>query len=360
MNFYDLPESAQDDLLVFHSKANRVDSRNAGFSGNIVTLDNGANVFPRWIAAKFPKLKNNFGPDEVARRFVREMKLQAGMHYHSNVHWPFNVVFVLGAPIAFFRKWLGDLSNFIERPDIGDEARLSILVQVLAGLRHCRERAVICHQDLKPENIFIRDLQNVVRGLTDDDLPLVPLIADFGSVNLFAEKGVFGGSRPYMAPEQWDKTQLTEQTSVFAVGVILHELMSRGEHPCGEHGGDWHRGVNPAFNRWQDSDRWRRWRKAGCPIRSPLADERLASIVSRCLDSVQSGRPDLQEVQTLLLGALREISPHAAARVEWHLAVWRSHSSDPEWEHLNRRITQLEAAVLEHYGPDIDTPLPNR
>lgn len=354
LTFYDLPEDAQDQLLVFHAKADHVARRGEGFSGNIVMMNNAPGVFPLQVAAKYPILSEQLGPGEIARRFVREVKLQAGMHYHPNVHWPFDVMLLLGTPVAFFRRWRGDLSDLIEDPDVGDDARLSILVQILAGLIHCQTRGVVCHQDLKPENIFIRDFRSDFEGLTASALPLKPLIADFGSVNLFIEAGVFAGSRPYMAPEQWDERTLSERTSVFAIGVMLHELISRGEHPIGEHGGDWHRGINPLFNRWQRNKFWRRWKDAGCPVARPLPDVDLAHIVAICLEPEPLARPDLASLQRLLLGALRSRSPDAAKRVELYLSAWQSQVSDPDWEHLNRAIATLERAVFDRYGPSVN------
>lgn len=347
--FYDLPETLQDILLVFHARAKEVTRKTKGFSGRIVMMDNDAGVFPRQIAAKYPKLSDSLKADEVARRFVREIKLQAGMHYHPNVHWPFDVMLLLGTPVAFFRRWHGDLSDLIEAPGVTDDARLSILIQVLAGLMHCQARGVVCHQDLKPENIFIRDLRADF-GELPEAVALKPLIADFGSVNLFREAGIFGGSRPYMAPEQWDESPLSEHTSVFAIGVMLHELISRGEHPNGEHGGCWHREVRPGFNRWQSNKHWRRWKEGGCPIARPLVDSDLAHIVARCLQAQPSDRPNLASLQCLLLQALRSRSRSGADSVELHLAYHASLASDPEWEHLNRRIDALEGAVLDQYG----------
>jgi serine/threonine protein kinase len=351
LTFYDLPPEAQDQLLVLHSKAEAVSGRAGGFAGNIVMLDAGPGVFPRHTAAKFPMYKERLGAAELAHRFVREMKLQSAMHYHPNVHWPFDLKFVLGAPIAFFRRWRGDLSNLIEDASVFDEERLAILVQVITALRHCQERGVVCHQDLKPENIFIRDYRDTHPSLTCKDLPLTPLLADFGSVNLFLEMPIFSGSRPYMAPEQWDEQPLTERPSVFAIGIMLHELISRGEHPIGEHGGDWHRGENPVFNQWQRDRKWLSWKREGLPIPYPLGDAQLASIVRQSLAPSPEERPSLAELQQQLIDVLALRSQSAALTLQGRLASWSFFSSPPEWEHLNARIEGLERTVVEEYGP---------
>lgn len=228
-------------FLPFGAAQKALDS-SAGFSGEIVFLDNGDSVFPRLTCAKFPRRREVFSPAERAERFLREIKLQTAAHYHPNVHWPFDVIFILGTPIAFFRRWEGDLSDFIEDPRWGDLGRLSLLIQLSASLAHGHRRGLV-HQDLKPQNIFVRDLRTNF-SLPPTDLWFRPLVADFGSVNLAADIGVFTGSRPYMAPEQWHKTKLGEWTSVFAFGIMLHEIMSRGVHPTGERSRDWHRQIN--------------------------------------------------------------------------------------------------------------------
>lgn len=225
--FYELPAHNRGQLLSLWGKADKAIDSAAGFSGEIVFLDNGDGVSPRLTCAKFPRWRENLSPAVRARRFLREIKLQAAAHYHPNVHWPFNVMLILGVPIAYFRRWEGDLSDFIEDPTWGDIGRLSLMIQLTAGLAHCHARGLV-HQDLKPQNIFVRDLQSDFT-LPPTDLWLRPLVADFGSVNLAAEIGEFTGSRPYMAPEQWHKTELGECTSVFVVGIMLHECQRRSD-----------------------------------------------------------------------------------------------------------------------------------
>ena len=133
--FYELPAPLRNQLLVLWGKAHKVADTSAGFSGEIVFLDNGNGVFPRMTCAKFPRWRQDLTPALRAERFLREIKLQAAAHYHPNVHWPFNVKFILGVPIAFFRRWEGDLSDFIEDSHWGDLGRLSLIIQLTAGLR---------------------------------------------------------------------------------------------------------------------------------------------------------------------------------------------------------------------------------
>ncbi len=88
--FYDIPVERLDILIAFEGKAKSVYRRSEGFSGQIVFLDNGENVKPRYITAKYPKYRSDRSPAKRAKWFLQELELQASAHYHSNVHWPFH------------------------------------------------------------------------------------------------------------------------------------------------------------------------------------------------------------------------------------------------------------------------------
>lgn len=326
------------------SKASKVIEWKEGFSGAIAVLDNGQGVAPRHIAAKVPKRKATIDADETATRFVRELRLQAKAYYHPNVHWPFEFDIVMGSPVAYFRMWEGDLADYVDHPGLGDEGRLAILVHVVEGLRHLHSRG-ICHQDLKPENIFVRDLRTWFPELPEDGLQFVPLIADFGSVNLAAEKDIHRGTPPYMAPEQWQNRPLGEKTSVFVVGLMLHELLSRGNHPVGQSLSEWRRGSKPLRKAWRRDEHWIAWVERGCDIIEPVPDVVMAKLVEQCLRPNPSDRPTLERVQLELRGALRATSAMAAARVDDFLVRAKFDSAAANWPRLLRRMDWLESAV---------------
>lgn len=100
---------------------------------------------------------------------------------------------------------------------------------------------------------------------------------------------------------------------------MLHELMTRSMHPIGTHSGDWHRRINPGFNRWQDNDRWRTWVKPGCPVAAPLPHVELVAIVKACLAVEPAACPSLGELRDRLLCALFARSDFAGAQVDLFL-----------------------------------------
>lgn len=347
-DFDQLPAEVRNELISFHGKAQRSLETSEGFAGTIVYLDNGENVVPRYVVAKYPKRKNDVLPRERALRFLRELEVQAESHYHPNVHWPFKINMILGVPVAYFRRWEGDLSCYIEDVSLGDAGRLMLMIQLISGLRHCHLRRLI-HQDLKPENVFVRDLRKEFRGLPDNDFWFRPMVADFGSVNLASEIGEFRGSRPYMAPEQWKNEPLGEWTSSFVVGTMLHEVISRGEHPAGVHLGAWHRRENPVFNRFQKNSYWRKWLDQGCQVARPLANSDLAGVVADCLHIMPCQRPSLIDIQKRLQSILASQSQAASEQSDLFLREAQNNTALNNWEYLNGQLDSLRRAIEQAY-----------
>jgi serine/threonine protein kinase len=346
--FDELPEENRNDLIAFHGKAQKAVGTGEGFSGAIVNLDNGENVSPRYIVAKYPKKKEQIQSRERAIRFLRELETQAKSHYHPNVHGPFKISMILGVPVAYFRQWEGDLSSYIESDALGDTGRLMLMIQLISGLSHCHARGLI-HQDLKPENIFVRDLRNSIIDRPITDFWLRPKVADFGSVNLASEISEFRGSRPYMAPEQWNNETLGEWTSSFVVGIILHEMISRGEHPKGVQIGAWHSRENPVFNRLQKDNYWRKWLDQACPVACPLSNTDLAAVVTDCLQVTPNLRPTLTDIQQRLRSILSELSQAASDQSDLFLREADEITTPNNWGYLNEQLASLKRTIDKTY-----------
>ena len=98
-----------------------------------------------------------------------------------------------------------------------EEAR-QIILQVCDALAYCHEHGVF-HRDIKPENIMIQDDGNVK-------------IIDFGVALLEGARrvtwrGLTGtvGTPDYMAPEQLKGERGMASADIYAVGVILYEML---------------------------------------------------------------------------------------------------------------------------------------
>ena len=92
---------------------------------------------------------------------------------------------------------------------------LDIVMAVTRALTAAHERDIV-HLDLKPENIMI---------LTSGQVKVL----DFGIAGR-SDSRTRGGTRAYMAPEQWLGKDIDARTDLWAVGILLYELLA-GTHP---------------------------------------------------------------------------------------------------------------------------------
>ena len=102
-------------------------------------------------------------------------------------------------------------------------AAAEIAAGIADGLEAAHIRGVL-HRDLKPENVLL-------------DTESRPKIADFGIARLAAataitKAGELLGTPQYLAPEQMSGDVIDERADVYALGVILHEMLT-GQQPTG-------------------------------------------------------------------------------------------------------------------------------
>ena len=103
------------------------------------------------------------------------------------------------------------------------EARLRLFRVVCDAVQHAH-RALVVHRDLKPSNIFVSRSGNV--KLLDFGIAklLDPDAWDVGSLTTRAEMRLI--TPEYGAPEQRHDGPITTATDVYALGVVLYELLT--------------------------------------------------------------------------------------------------------------------------------------
>ncbi|MGK3994238.1 nSTAND1 domain-containing NTPase [Sorangium sp. So ce1024] len=113
---------------------------------------------------------------------------------------------------------------------------VDLMVPVVRALASAHASGII-HRDLKPENIML-DASGAIKVV---DFGIAKLRDDEVSLALAGERPVAGetrltrdgallGTLPYMSPEQWRGAEIDQTTDIWAVGIMLHELVL-GAHP---------------------------------------------------------------------------------------------------------------------------------
>jgi serine/threonine-protein kinase len=239
----------------------------------------------RRVAVKI--LDEKLAADESFRaRFSREARVAAGLS-HPNVVTVFDVGETDGRPFI--------VMEYVEGRTLDDRLRDEGALppdevqrlgrQVCAGLEHAHEHGLV-HRDLKPGNLIER-----VDGAVK--------IADFGIARAaeeteLTEVGTIIGTAAYLAPEQAEGRAVTPQTDLFALGLVLYELLT-SRRP-------WQ------VERLPDLARRRGTAPAPLPRETPPA---LSEAIGRCLEYEPEDRPaSTADVARLLEG---EAAPDTAA-----------------------------------------------
>ncbi|HEY1958791.1 MAG TPA: serine/threonine-protein kinase [Polyangiaceae bacterium] len=102
------------------------------------------------------------------------------------------------------------------------ERALDIALQVCAALASAHAQGVI-HRDLKPANVILKDGTEVY--VVDFGMAKILTGGGTGTTGLTAHNMVFG-TPEYMAPEQARGDELDARCDVYAVGVMLYELLT--------------------------------------------------------------------------------------------------------------------------------------
>lgn len=150
-------------------------------------------------------------------RFRREAKVQAKLH-HPNVVNILNYIEDDEGNIYIVMEYIngGTLENKIAQRKLTLDEIVSITVQVLNALSYMHSNGII-HRDIKPSNIMFSD------GFVK--------VSDFGIAKPAEDKGLtrtgtIMGTVWYMAPEIIQGRQASYSSDLYAVGVMLYQMLT--------------------------------------------------------------------------------------------------------------------------------------
>ena len=249
------------------------------------------------VALKF--LRPELHADPVAgERFRREIKL-ARKVTHPNVCRVFDVghAEIDGRHAMFLSMQLLSGETLAQRlarlGRLTTAEALPIVRQLTAGLAAAHDAGVI-HRDFKTSNVMLQPGSSEERAVITD----FGLARSHGSdASVSIQAGELVGTPAYMAPEQVEGGEITTATDVYALGVVLFEMLT-GSRPFG--------GDTPF------ECALRRLREPPPPPRSlaPDLDPRWEAVILRCLARDGRDRPPVEAIVPALEG-----DPSAALRL---------------------------------------------
>ncbi len=231
-------------------------------------------------------------------RFLREAQAAAALH-HPNIATLFEFGVMehsddeKGIPYIAMEYVDGrDLDSLIEQ-GVSSQVALDVALQLTRGLAAAHESGIV-HRDLKPRNIRVTSAGEVKIldfGLARFDTPVPSEGETFET-----QQGAVMGTAPYMAPEQARGEEADARADLFALGVILYQMLS-GQLPFKG------RNLLDYVRKVESSD--------APPIESvvPDLDPRIGRLVGRLLASDPGDRFTSATAVAMALADLRDSAP---------------------------------------------------
>src|SRR5258708_14876666 len=210
--------------------------RKLGAGGSAVAYLANDTLLQRPVVLKILKT-GTLSVDQIRRTVLREARMASAIE-HPNVC----AIYEVGetpdeAYIAMQYVPGQSLDKVIAEGPAALELVLSIGIQIADGLAAAHQLGIF-HRDLKPANVMLTDggLVKILdfglaRRLAPEDVAFDPAVREKQARESSpATYTARGGTIAYMAPEQFVTGQSSAQSDIFALGVILFELLS-GRHP---------------------------------------------------------------------------------------------------------------------------------
>jgi TolB-like protein/tetratricopeptide (TPR) repeat protein/predicted Ser/Thr protein kinase len=183
-------------------------------------------------------LPEEFAADqERLNRFEREAKALAAMN-HPNIAMVFGLeTGESGTGQSFLVMELLEgqpLRDLITKGGITTGKAVEYARSIADGLAAAHDKG-ITHRDLKPENVFLTNdgrIKILDFGLAKLALPEEHVTTETPTQTMDTAPGAMMGTIPYMAPEQVQGQPADHRSDIFALGVVLYEMLT-GKRPFG-------------------------------------------------------------------------------------------------------------------------------
>ena len=190
-----------------------------GGMGSVWRARRSDGAYVREVALKLPHAHLLAG--SLAQRFARERDILAGLLHPHIAHFLDAGLAEDGRPYLALELVEGvPITTAVREQGLNLRARLALFLQVLSAVVYAHGR-LVAHRDIKPANVLVTG---------DGQAKLL----DFGIAKLLLDDNASAGltreSPPatprYAAPEQRQGGAVTTATDVYALGLLLHEVLT--------------------------------------------------------------------------------------------------------------------------------------
>ncbi len=182
--------------------------------------------FDQEVALKL--LHQDMDTPELRARFLHERQLLAGLAHPSIARLLDGGVTDEGRPYFVMELVEGTpITRYCRDRGLSGDRVLRLFLEIVDAVSYLHRNLVV-HRDLKPSNIFVGK-HGRVKLL---DFGIAKLLADVPGAEPATRTGQLLMTPEYAAPEQMRGEPVTTATDVYALGVLLYELLT-GRRPYG-------------------------------------------------------------------------------------------------------------------------------
>jgi eukaryotic-like serine/threonine-protein kinase len=170
---------------------------------------------------------------ELVERFARERDMLAGL-VHPHIARLYDAgVTETGQPWIALEYVEGiDLTTYADKNRLPIRARVESMLQVMSAVQHAHQNLIV-HRDIKPNNILV-NAKGEVRLLDFGIAKLLQANENSAAESELTKNAGRALTIRYAAPEQISGDPVTTATDVYALGLVMYELLT-GASP--RHGG---------------------------------------------------------------------------------------------------------------------------
>ena len=196
----------------------------AGGMGSVFLAERSDGTFERQVALKV--VKKGMDSEAVVRRFEMERQILARLE-HPNIAGLLDGGMTPDGRPYFVMEHVDGMAitEYCDEHRLDVRARLALFQVVCVAVHHAHQSLVV-HRDLKPTNILVTS-DGEVKLL---DFGIAKLLDDSAADPVMTQTGALLLTPAYAAPEQLLGERVTTVTDVYALGVLLFELLT-GRRP---------------------------------------------------------------------------------------------------------------------------------